>query len=77
MPAIATVKEEMISAAQVHAIPVNEVITASGKRKEARNLTWSNVNFVAGTTKVLTECWGEVSIISSPFILSLHIVTLR
>jgi len=30
------------------------------KQKEARDLTWSHVNFVAGQSKVLTDCWGEV-----------------
>jgi len=33
------------------------------KKKEARDLTWSGVNFIAnGTTTVLKDCWGEVGI---------------
>jgi hypothetical protein len=59
--------EVMSSTAHFHTVPTNEAIAASAKRKEARDLTWSNVNFVAGTAKVLTECWGEVSIVSSLF----------
>lgn len=49
--------------AAAESIPTNEKMTmpVSTKRKEARDLQWSNVNFtVDGKTTVLKDCWGEV-----------------
>lgn len=29
-------------------------------KKEAKNLTWSNVNYAVGDKTILKDCWGEV-----------------
>ena len=34
----------------------------SQQKAVARDISWSNVNFMVGKTKILTDCWGHVSL---------------
>jgi len=41
-------------------LPTSDI--AINRKREAKDVTWSNINFVAGKSKVLTDCWGEVKV---------------
>jgi hypothetical protein len=51
-PVYSTVKNEEV-------VPNSSPLAAPSS--QSRDISWSNVNFSVGTTRILTDCWGKVS----------------
>jgi len=44
--------------------PETSVLNTNPMKEGKRNLTWTNVNFAVGDKKILTDCWGSVSLLA-------------
>lgn len=63
MREVATVDHQYdsVSTTTVELMTMSEKGSAKSS-KAGQDLWWSNVNFTAGTAKILTNCWGHVRI---------------